>query len=68
MVSNVLNFVTKTFDNNGEMEILLSNLSIDKNIAKLLIESGNKEYHSCNSQFIENFRAEKISSRVKKIS
>jgi hypothetical protein len=68
MISNVLNFVTNTFDSCGEMEILLSNLSIDKNIAKLLIESGNKEYLECNSQFIENFKAEKISAKIRKIS
>lgn len=67
-ISNVLNFVTKTFDNCGEMEILLANLSIDKNIAKILIETGNKEYLSANSQFIENFKTERISARVRKIS
>lgn len=68
MISNVLNFVKGTFDNGGEMEILLSNLSIDKNIAKLLIETGNEEYIQCNSQFIESFKSEKISARIRKIS
>lgn len=68
MISNVLSFVKHTFDSGGEMEILLSNLSIDKNIAKLLIETGNKEYIQSNSQFIESFKGEKISARVRKIS
>lgn len=68
MVTNILSFIKTTFDNGGEMEIFLSNISIDKNIVKLLIETGNKSYLSCNTQFIENFKADKMTSRIKKIS
>lgn len=68
MISNVLSFVKETFNSSGEMEILLSNLSLDKNIAKLLVETGNEEYLQCNSLFIESFKGEKISARVRKIS
>lgn len=68
MVTNILKFINTTFDQGGEMEIFLSSISVDKNIAKLLVETGNKNYLSSNSQFIENFKTEKISSRIRKIS
>lgn len=67
MISNILIFVTNTFNSGGEIEILLNNLSIDKSIARLLVETGNNEYILYNSQFIENYKTEKISARVRKI-
>lgn len=68
MITSILSFIKAAFDNGGEMEIFLSNISIDKNIVKLLIETGNKSYLSCNTQFIENFRDDKMTKRIKKIS
>ncbi len=67
MISNILIFVTNTFNSGGEIEILLNNLSIDKSIARLLVETGNNEYILYNSQFIENYKTEKISARIRKI-
>lgn len=67
-VTNILRFIKNTFGSNGEMEIFLSNISIDGNIAKMLIEVNNEEYLSCNEEFIEHYNTNKLTNRVKKIS
>lgn len=50
------------------MEIFLSNISIDANIAKMLIEAKNKEYLLYNGQFKENYSPINLNKRAKKIS
>jgi ATP-dependent Lon protease len=67
-VTNILNFIKDIYGSNGEMEIFLSNISIDANIAKMLIEAKNKEYLLYNGQFKENYSPINLNKRAKKIS